>query len=56
MNEDDVKTQTTKAIREQLNRLAYRDALRTRYKAVANDEAFEDLLKRLDDSEPNKEE
>jgi hypothetical protein len=51
MNDDDEKPEPAKVLRKQLGRPDYRDALRTKYKAVPTDEQFEDLLKRLAETE-----
>ena len=52
MDEKDEKPEIAKVVREQLNRSSYRDALRSRYKPIANDAKSDDLLKRLAEKEP----
>lgn len=47
MADKEEKPDLAKVVREQLNRGTYRDALRSRYKPMANEAMTDDLLKRL---------
>ncbi|WP_157929564.1 hypothetical protein [Phyllobacterium zundukense] len=55
MDDKDENPETVKVVREQLNRPAYRDALRSRYKPIGKDAISDDLLKRLAKREKPKE-
>lgn len=50
---DDKKPERARVLKEQLTRHDYRDALRSRYKLVANSPQFDELLKRLEEAERN---
>ncbi|MBZ9657288.1 hypothetical protein [Phyllobacterium lublinensis] len=51
MDEKEEKPDIAKVVREQLNRKTYRDALRSRYKPIADEPMTDELLKRLAEKE-----
>ena len=54
MNDDDKKPERVRVLKEQLTRYDYKDALRSRYQPVANTPQFDELLKRLEETERKK--
>lgn len=54
VNEKEVKPDIAKVVREQLNRSAYKHALRSRYKPISDEPMSDELLKRLAEQEAKK--